>query len=171
MKTNDKVWYACYGSNLCADRFKYYILGGDCPYNGKHYDGCDDKTMWSASKTYKAKGRIYFALSSRYWDYKGFAFYNPDADGTVFMKLYLITWGQFLDVQDQEGKCYDLEVPLGEADDGIPIYTFTTQSHFFYNSPSGKYLDVIRKGLINECGVSENEADAYLASALVNETG
>lgn len=34
MKDNDKVWYACYGSNLCADRFKYYILGGECPYNG-----------------------------------------------------------------------------------------------------------------------------------------
>lgn len=166
MKDNDKVWYACYGSNLCADRFKYYILGGECPYNGKHYDGCDDKTMWSASKIYKVKGKIYFALSSMFWDHKGFAFYDPDAKGTVIMKLYLITWGQFQKVQEQEGLCYDFPVPLGESDDGIPIYTFTSKTHYRYNSPSRKYLDVIREGLTKECGLSESEANAYLMSAM-----
>ena len=28
MRENDKVWYACYGSNLSAERFSYYIEGG-----------------------------------------------------------------------------------------------------------------------------------------------
>ena len=50
MKENDKVWYACYGSNLCAERFMYYIVGGHCPFNDKDYDGCRDKTMWTESK-------------------------------------------------------------------------------------------------------------------------
>ena len=33
------VWYACYGSNLSADRFRCYIEGGVCAENGRSYEG------------------------------------------------------------------------------------------------------------------------------------
>jgi hypothetical protein len=172
MKTNDKVWYACYGSNLKAKRFECYIIGGYCPCNGKYYRGCTDKTMWAESKTRNFNGELYFGNESRTWGGNGVAYYDPEKTGTVIMRLYLITWGQLLDVQKQEGKSsswYGRLVSLGN-EDGIPVYTFTSEFRHEFNPPSDKYLAVIRDGLVNECGVSENEAGAYLASALMDKT-
>ncbi|MBQ1632286.1 MAG: hypothetical protein II049_05640 [Clostridia bacterium] len=169
MNKKDKVWYACYGSNLCADRFKYYIVGGDCLYNGKHYDGCEDKTMWTESRVRRFKGDLYFANVSRFWGGKGVAFFDPDGTGTVIMRLYQITYGQFLDVQQQEGPLpnwYGRTVLLGADETGIPIYTFTSAQRGLPNPPADQYLAVIREGLVNGCGIGEAEVNAYLQSAI-----
>lgn len=45
LKRNDMVWYACYGSNMHLDRFKYYIEGGLYTVNNRYYEGCSDKTL------------------------------------------------------------------------------------------------------------------------------
>ena len=167
MDRSDKVWYACYGSNLKAKRFKCYIVGGYCPCNGKHYRGCADKTLWADSKVSRFNGELYFGNESGTWDGKGVAFFDPKAAETVIMRLYLITWGQLLDVQGQEGtspRWYGRLVSLGE-ENGIPIHTFTSESRRPANPPSEKYLAVIREGLI-ECGIPVQTANSYLNKAL-----
>lgn len=168
MKENDKVWYACYGSNLNADRFKYYIAGGLCPYNNVEYEGCADKTLWTESKVCCFPGDLYFANASGTWGGKGVAFYDPDGTGTVFMRLYKITWGQLLDVQRREGlsaRWYGNLVPLGQDEDGSSIFTFTSSIRGNKNAPHESYISLIRQALINECELSETEANEYLKKA------
>lgn len=168
MKENDKVWYACYGSNLCAERFMYYIVGGHCPFNDKDYDGCRDKTMWTESKIRKFPGDLYFANVSRSWGKKGVAFYDPNGSDMVVMRLYKITWGQLNDVQDWEGrsaKWYGNLVLLGSDEDGLPIYTFTSAERSADNPPHENYISLIRDALVTECGLSKEDAAVYLENA------
>ena len=168
MKENDNVWYACYGSNLHADRFRYYIEGGLCPYNGVQYEGCGDRTTWTDSRIRRFPGDLYFANVSGTWDGKGVAFYDPNGSGTVVMRLYRITWGQLLQVQRQEGDhpmWYGRLVPLGTEQDGVPVYTFTSAQRGTPNPPAAAYLELIRDALINECGLRKEAAETYLQAA------
>ena len=66
---------------------------------------------------------------------------DPNADGTIYMRLYLITHEQFLEVQGQEGRWYSKCVELGVAEDGNPIYSFTSPIRYRSNPPSKKYRD------------------------------
>ena len=163
----DRVWYACYGSNLSSERFKLYIQGGDLITKNvrKHYDGCKkDKTLWSKSAINTFPGRIYFGQKSRTWLDKGVAFYDPDASGRVLMRLYQITWGQLLEVQDQEGKgakWYGDCHPIGEYQ-GLPVYTLTAYDLPFVNEPCDDYRDLILQALTTECGMDEESAKRYL---------
>jgi hypothetical protein len=169
MRKNDKVWYACYGSNLSSERFSYYIEGGFCPLNNKNYDGCKDKTLWTESKICQKPGSMYFARTSDSWGGYGVAFYDPEANGTVIMRLYKVTWGQLLDIQKQEGNhphWYGWLVSLGVDPDGCPVYTITSTRKEAINHPSEKYLNLIRDALINECGFDDSAADKYLEAAL-----
>lgn len=168
MKENDKVWYACYGSNLCADRFKYYIAGGLCPYNNVRYEGCDDKTLWKESKIRRFPGNLYFANSSGTWGGKGVAFFDPNGTDSTVMRLYKITWGQLLGVQRREGRSpvwYGNLVSLGVDDDGTPVYTFTSAHRGAETAPHENYISLIRDALVKECGISRTEAEAYLDEA------
>ena len=63
----DRVWYACYGSNLSEERFGYYIFGGYFAAQDRDYKGCNDKTPWSASEIKTFKGSIYFGNDSPKW--------------------------------------------------------------------------------------------------------
>ena len=92
MKTNDKVWYACYGSNLKAKRFRSYIEGTVNEANGLPEKGCRDRSLWTDERIGTFKGQLYFAKRSSKWNNQGVAFIDRDADGTVIMRLYLITW-------------------------------------------------------------------------------
>ncbi len=169
MRKNDKVWYACYGSNLSSERFSYYIEGGFCPLNNKNYDGCKDKTLWTESKICQKPGSMYFARTSDSWGGYGVAFYDPEANGTVIMRLYKVTWGQLLEIQKQEGNhphWYGWLVSLGVDPDGCPVYTITSTRKEAINHPSEKYLNLIRDALINECGFDDSAADKYLEAAL-----
>lgn len=42
---NEKVWYACYGSNMLQERFLCYIKGGQPAGANTSYNGCNDKTL------------------------------------------------------------------------------------------------------------------------------
>ena len=82
------------------------------------------------------------------------------------MRLYLITHEQFLEVQGQEGRWYSKCVELGVAEDGNPIYSFTSPIRYRSNPPSKKYRDWIEKALVEECGIRMDVAAAYLAAAI-----
>ena len=166
MAGTEKVWYACYGSNLSADRFKSYIVGDINPANGIPENGCTDKSLWTDEKIKTFSGQLYFARSSGKWEHGGVAFIDPDANGTIYMRLYLITREQFLEVQRQEGTWYSKRVDLGTAEDGNPIYSFTSPVRYHSNPPSEKYRDWIEAALINECGLSKEKAKAYLDRAV-----
>ncbi len=168
MKENDKVWYACYGSNLNSDRFRAYIQGTVNPVNGIPEKGCTDKSLWTDTKVQSFRGQLYFAKSSGKWEHGGVAFIDPDTDGTIYMRLYLITREQFLEVQKQEGAWYSRRVDLGIAEDGNPIYTFTSATRTASNSPCNRYLELIRNALVTECRLSKDEADRYLKDAVSN---
>ena len=170
MKENDPVWYACYGSNLKAKRFKDYIVGNDDPELGSPKEGCIDKTLWKDSKVKEYPGVIYFGnRSNKYWDNKGVAFYDPNQEGKTLMRLYKITYGQLLDVWKQEGNgkdWYNSLYPLEIAEDGIQVYTITSEERKKTNQPSEKYRTVIKEALVDECGMREEDAQEYLRQAL-----
>lgn len=166
IKESDEVWYACYGSNLCEERFKCYIAGGTCKDNGRYYEGCkNNKSLWTDSKVRSFHGKMYFGNKSGSWDGKGVAFYSDAYKGETIMRLYKITWGQLLEVQDQEcdsPNWYGNIVCLGIDEDGCPIYTLTSNSIRPKNAPSDKYVNLIKRALIEECGISPEDARTYL---------
>lgn len=161
MKKNERVWYACYGSNLCAERFMRYI------------ERCADRTPPSDSKPVEMPHRMYFAKASAKWDNKAVAFVEPlPAEGTKTLgRAYLITKAQFSDIQLME--CgqnkkgwYRHQLKLGVLGK-YPIYCFTSPGILAPNTPSEKYLDVIRKGLQETWPALGREAhEAYLANLL-----
>ena len=158
------VWYACYGSNLSARRFACYLLGGMLERDGLEYGGCTDRTVWQDERVAVYPGSMYFGNESRRWDHGGAAFFRPDAGGQTVMRLYRITYGQLKEIQLQEGASdawYGRLVFLGE-EDGIPVYTLTSESPRPVNQPCERYLNLIRTALIRECGLREKDAERYL---------
>lgn len=163
------VWYACYGSNLCADRFRCYIEGGICAENGRSYRGCiNDKSLWIDSKVKRFPGRMFFANESGSWG-GGVSFYDPDGEGEVIMRLYKITNGQLDEVQEQECNkpyWYGRKIDLGVDDDGCHIYTITNEIPVPLNKPTDIYFSLIERALVEECGINKEDATTYLNKCL-----
>ncbi|MGX1752144.1 hypothetical protein [Sphingobacterium sp. NPDC055346] len=61
MDKNDKVWYACYGSNLLKDRFYCYIQGGQPAGANTIYEGCTDKSLPIDEENIIINAELYFA--------------------------------------------------------------------------------------------------------------
>lgn len=144
-----KVWYACYGSNISFERFRYYIEGGVYPITGKRHDGCSDKTLPTESAPILIPFEMHFGNESYSWDYGGVAFLDTSKPSVVVGRAYLITDEQFEEVHRQEGPSrdwYDKIVDLGVYR-GHPIRTFTNSSRRRENTPSPKYLQVIEQGM------------------------
>lgn len=161
MKDNEYVWYACYGSNLLEERFRYYIEGGYFPVNGRTYSGCSNTKLWKETELVNVKGELYFAKRSPSWNKQGVAFFDPKGDKRVFMKLYKITFGQLKEVMEQEGGWYSHMDCVGLNEDGLPIYTLTSKERFDDIAPCKEYLQVIEQGLL-ECGLDNEEVMDYL---------
>ena len=150
----NKVWYACYGSNISFDRFRYYITGGTYPLTGKEYTGCRDKTLPTESVPILIPFEMYFGNQSRSWGGNGVAFLDTSKPSVVVGRAYLITDEQFEEVHGQEGNSlnwYDKIVELGIYR-GEPIKTFTNSSRRRENAPSPKYLQVIAQGMLELIG-------------------
>lgn len=159
------IWYACYGSNLTWDRFKYYVQGGLCPFNGREYPGCADKTAPVESRAVHVPFDLYFGGSAQIWEGGGVGFLDASRPGDALARAWLITREQYEQVLDQEGRApewYSHEIDLDPID-GIDARTFTNASRRPKNAPTKPYLDVIRTGLLETFPqMPRAEIDAYL---------
>ena len=172
INNEDIVWYACYGSNLSEERFLYYLEGGTCPLNGKTYRGCDDASYWKETAYAKVRGEMYFGNSSPSWNHKGVAFFDPNTEGTTYMKLYSIKRSQLLGVQRQEGlsdNWYGRILCLGIRDDR-PIYTFTSRTRRTVNLPDEKYLTLIATELKRCFALTDEEVIGYIMGLILRST-
>ena len=132
-------------------------------------------------------GRLAFAWESPTWG-GGVAFHEPDADGEVLARAYLLTVRQFADVLEQEmgrapGVDHDLATVLaerrhtfgpghyetlhlaGEIDD-VPVLSFSTPDvePLGLNAPAPAYTDVMARGLHQAHGLDETAVAAYLST-------
>ncbi|MBM7368489.1 histone deacetylase [Gordonia hydrophobica] len=96
-----KVWYASYGSNLCAARLACYLEGGRPEGGRRTYPGARDTTPPTRAASLTLPGTIYFAGQSTTWG-GGMAFYDHDRHGPTPARAYLVTVEQFADIATQE---------------------------------------------------------------------
>ena len=110
-----EIWYACYGSNLRAERFNCYIAGGRPKGSvGMESAGSIDKTPFSSTTTFVTDWQLYFAKEFIGWGGKGIAFLQPSqtenqsptsqdaVESGALCRLYKISFEQFVDVVLQE---------------------------------------------------------------------
>ncbi|GGO86537.1 histone deacetylase [Wenjunlia tyrosinilytica] len=183
-----RVWYAAYGSNMHLSRFDCYIRGGTPAGGARSYPGCRDRRRPERSLSVVLPGTMYFALESTVWT-GGMAFYDPQGEGEMPARAYLITPSQFSDVSRQEmrrepGVDLDLSEVLthGRAQlgpgryetlvsagsiDGRPVLTFTAPhraEEMDLNPPSAAYLRHLVSGLAEAHGWGVHRIAGYLAT-------
>lgn len=184
---DEKVWYACYGSNLLQERFLCYIKGGQPAGANTSYDGCDDKTLPINSEQMYIPAELYFAKVSKNWN-GGIAFirttFTPTA--STYGRIYLITKGQLIDIARQEtNTSTSLEIEFGKVikngsyifkqpswygnilylgeHNGFPIFTITNeQDSQSSTKPSIAYLKTIIDGLRESHGLDNLAIFDYL---------
>lgn len=185
----EKVWYACYGSNILEERFNCYIQGGQPKGSQKSYDGCRNKNLPTAKEELFISSELYFAKRSKVWDEGGVAFIKNDFNKGIetLGRMYLITKEQLIDVARQETNTKEiLNLDFDEAirngyyvfkkkpswygkllyigaQNDIPIFTFTSEEELTeYIKPSLNYLKPIINGIIETYGFDENTILEYL---------
>ncbi|MCI0497348.1 MAG: hypothetical protein L0Z54_03530 [Thermoplasmata archaeon] len=174
----DLVWYACYGSNLDADRFMEYIRD------------CTDRSPPMTSEPLVIDHRMYFAKRSDRWK-GGVAFIERrEARGATLGKRYLVSREQFEEVFLMENKVssdgafgVDLSGTLEDGEDimpwggwynrlvlldrieGTPVITFTASwddGSEPCEPPSTDYLDRIVRGLRTTHSLTDRDILEYL---------
>ncbi len=151
--TNQYVWYACYGSNLSAERFGIYITGGSIRVDGHTVTekGSRDRHVPAASEVGRIPYRLVFDGHFEKWENKSAAFLDlthKEYNLQTICRMYKITREQFTDVVAQENggispADFEMEelrekgfldlypqLPYGrlvyvKENDGIPVLTFT----------------------------------------------
>ena len=124
----EQVWYACYGSNLKAERFNCYIAGGRPKGSiGMESAGSIDRTPPTKTSTFVTDWQLHFAKEFVGWGGKGIAFLQPgqtenrlptsqDAiKSGALCRLYKISFEQFVDVVLQENGGRSTNVQLRDS--------------------------------------------------------
>ncbi len=155
------VWYVAYGSNLSQERFGYYLRGGQPPGAQRSYPGCRDQTPPRAVVGVRIPGRIRFGGVSLVWG-GGLAYLDPEADGEVVARGYLIGVDQLDEVHGWERK-YDARSTVGDRD-GVPMVALTSTEQHEPAAPSAPYLRTILSGLTDGL-LDEPAAIAYVLDA------
>jgi hypothetical protein len=184
------VWYVSYGSNLSADRFACYIVGGVPPGGSRANPGARDRRLPERTIPVDLPGTVYFAGESPQWG-GGVAFYDHGAAGWAAARGYLVTTEQFADIAAQEmyraphdgnplaelvlaplaggrhqvgpGR-YETLLEVGRHED-LPLLTFTSPhglDHVEHTRPTEAYLSTVRDGLRQSRGWDEERIASYL---------
>ena len=169
----DKVWYACYGSNILEERFLCYIKGGQPKGAKAIYEGCSDKTLPADNEDFYICSELYFARESGNWYNGGVAFirtlFEPQA--STIGRIYLVTKGQLIDIARQETNTkneltldfdraiengsYIFKRPswygnllyLGQQNE-YPIFTLTNENDLqSFTKPNKNYIKTISDGI------------------------
>jgi hypothetical protein len=183
-----KVWYVCYGSNLCYDRFLCYLEGGKAAGSRTKQPGARDSSEPTDERAVFIPYYLYFSQKSMNWHGGGVAFLDPRRDDSVqtLGRAYLISREQFEDVFRQENRnqdlCIDWDTLLnagtqnlgdgwyhqiiktGELE-GKPILTFTHSGNSDergINPPSEQYLRTIIAGLFETYNLGKEGMKKYL---------
>jgi hypothetical protein len=187
------VWYASYGSNLCAERFGCYIRGGTPRGATRPCRGARDTTPPRQDRALEIPYRLYFAGASKTWGGSPCFLDTVESPATpARARAYLITWEQFEDVVAQEnGRRVtspivlapdDLAVgrshPLGSGryenllcvgrESGAPVLTFTSpwaMAQAELGAPAPNYLAVLIDGLRESHKMRDGEITTYLRLA------
>ena len=186
-----QVWYVAYGSNLGADRFRCYLVGGRPEGGRRSYTGCRNPSEPEESFSLELPGALVFAGESGVWG-GGMAFFDPTGAGSVACRAYLVTAEQFADVAAQEMRLepggefaqavadvlyditalhrlgpgrYETVACVGDRD-GVPLLTITNGDvpALPPTPPSSAYLRAIATGLRESHGWDDDRIEAYLAS-------
>ncbi|WP_026969809.1 hypothetical protein [Algoriphagus terrigena] len=186
----DKVWYACYGSNLLEERFLCYIKGGQPKGAMTTYVGCTDKAIPTDNEDFYICSELYFAKGSKNWDNGGVAFirtlFGPQA--STIGRVYLVTRGQLIDIARQETNTkneltidfdkaiedgyyifkqkswYGNLVYLGQQND-YPIFTLTNENDLQpLTKPSRNYIKTISEGIKEAHNFDDKTILEYLGS-------
>jgi hypothetical protein len=182
-----RLWYAAYGSNMSASRFRCYVEGGCPPGAARTYPGCRDRTLPTRDEPITVPGGVYFALESRVWG-GGLALYDPDLPGDTPARAYLLTVGQFSDLAAQEmhrepvtdldladaigtgrhqlgpGR-YETLVKVGERH-GYPVLTLTapwSATEVDWAAPAASYLRQLGTGLREAHGWGDTRIATHLS--------
>jgi hypothetical protein len=185
-----EVFYAAYGSNLCAERFGCYLSGGRPPGSAHAHKGARDPRPASTWRTLWVSGTLYFAGASRLWGgAPAFIDLDPAAQTEVALRAYKVTWGQLEDVTAQESARettlleleprtlvegfstvvgsgrYDRLACLGSIE-AIPVVTLTAPwrlAEVTAAAPSLPYLATLVRGLREAFDMGDDAIADYLA--------
>ncbi len=159
--------YAAYGSNLLKERLLAYIRGGE--FANRKYDGCEDTSEPESLGWMFVPHKLYFAKKSSRWDRQGVAFLSckreRNSEFHAVVRLWKVSETQFECIKRQEGGWYNYELILGEKD-GLIIKTITGCWEDEVFPPSKRYLEVIKKGLKETTGWTDEEIENYLKKFL-----
>lgn len=186
----DKVWYACYGSNILEERFLCYIKGGQPNGAKTTYEGCTDKTLPADHEDFYICSELYFARESGNWDNGGVAFirtsFEPQA--STIGRIYLVTKGQLIDIARQETSTkteltinFDRAIEDGSyifkrpswygnllylgQQHGYPIFTLTNENDLQpLSKPSKYYIKTISNGIKEAHNFDDKTILEYLRS-------
>jgi hypothetical protein len=183
------VWYASYGSNLCAERFACYIRGGSPPGAGHTHAGARDTRLPRATLPLEVPYRLYFSGDSGWGGAPAFLDTKRTTSARTFARAYLITWEQFEDVVAQENVRASSPIAIGRLIEGdstqigpgryenllcvgsredVPIVTFTAPwalSDASPGEPSLRYLAMLIAGLRESHGLDDGTIVRYLGAA------
>lgn len=151
------------------------------------YPGCREPDDPLDDQPFTMSGRVVFGWNSPTWG-GGIAFHDPDADGRVLGRAYLLTVRQFADVLEQEmkrepGADHDLmqvierrrhDVGRGHYEalhlvgelDNHPVVSFSAPdiTEIEVNAPTAAYLTTIVRGLRQAHRLDEEGIIDYLLS-------
>ncbi|REA58163.1 hypothetical protein DSL64_21385 [Dyadobacter luteus] len=187
---HDKVWYACYGSNILEERFLCYVRGGQPNGAKRTYDGCGDKTLPDANEDFHISSELYFAKESENWENGGVAFIRTSFEPGVSTigRIYLVTKGQLTDIARQEtntkqGLTIDFDRAIEDGSyifkrpssygnivylgpqNGYPIFTLTNENDLQQlTKPSKNYIETISRGIREAHNLDDKTILEYLRS-------